>query len=236
MRILAIDTETSGLDPKTDRVLEIGIALWDTERRAVLATVDLFLTPAPIIPDRVRVLTGIDAGMVDEFGFPARDVLETVAQFTDRHRVEWLLAHNADFDRGFLAAEVEKTGATAAWVSRLPWIDTLTDLPFRDDIESRQLTALCAEHGFINPWRHRAVFDALSALRLFSCYDVEVVLERARSPRVELQALVSFDDNRLAKDRRYQWRPNTKQWVKTVKECDVLREQGEAPFKTRRIA
>lgn len=44
---------------------------------------------------------------------------------------------------------------------------------------------------------------------------------------------MTFDTNKLAKERGYHWRPETKQWVKPIKANELEKEQSEAKFKVR---
>ena len=49
---------------------------------------------------------------------------------------------------------------------------------------------------------------------------------------VDLQALVSYHDKDLAKDRGYHWVPESKQWIISLKASDAQVEIAECGFKT----
>ena len=84
-------------------------------------------------------------------------------------------------------------------------------------ITTRKLTHLAAEHGFLNPFPHRAVSDVLTMLKVLSHYDIAPVLESARQPSFTVKACVSYDDREKAKARGYRWDAARKIWTKIVK-------------------
>jgi len=245
LRILAFDTETTGLDPQKDRITEFGWALWQTESASPLVVGGGLVRRGgpsePTVSAEITKLTGITEEMREEFGAFLPDRLSEMADVIERHRPERIAAHNAEFDRSFLMAEIERVVSFSrkGLFAGLRWIDTKTDLPVADDSTSSRLNHLAADHGFINPFRHRAAFDALTACLLIQRYPLEEVLRRADSPTVTVQAVVTFEENQKAKDLRFSWEPSTKRWVKKVKECDAdaLRKKAEAiGAKLRRVA
>ena len=236
MRVVAIDLETSGLDPEKDFITEIGWALWDTNRAAPLKTgggLTLAMVDEPPLDPKIISLTGITDEDRSTLGRSLPSLLEEVADVIKWGFAERFVAHNAPFDRSFLER------AAVSWpfpdVARLPWIDTRTDLPLTEEATSSRLQHLLADHGIIQPFRHRALFDALGCCLLLQRYPIEEVIRRADAPSVTLQALVSFDEKELAKARRYRWDGATKTWTKTLKDFEVAAEESDAPFKTRRI-
>jgi DNA polymerase-3 subunit epsilon len=234
MKVLAFDTETTGLDPAKDRIIEMGWALWDTERAAPLLIRSFLVDHGGLtIPPEITRLTGITEEDLATFGSPVKEVLDSLGWAWETFGVDRWLAHNAPFDRAFLEALLGSSEAEhihRECLSGHKWIDTLTDLPTPEHAVGGSLLAMSAEHGFINPFRHRAVFDALSAALLLQRYPLDEVLKRSDSPAVTVHAIVSFDDNQKAKDLRFRWEPSTKRWLKTLKECDLaaLMEKAQA--------
>ncbi len=238
MRLLGIDTETTGLDPAKDRVLEIGVALWDTDLKAPLVVGSSYVrnTAIEASPENIAI-HGITDMMREEFGVPMPSILTRVNALLEG--VERVVAHNAPFDRAFLEAEEARCiGFADSRLMRAKWLDTAEDIPFAKEPGSRKLTHLAAEHGFLNPFSHRAVFDALTSLRLLSCYPIADVIAYADAPSCVVRAEVSFDDKDLAKARHYQWErvghhgpaAYPKQWVKRIKTHQLGAEKTSAPF------
>lgn len=246
MRLLALDLETTGTETSSCRITEIGAALYCSERRSVLSTLSLMIdVPSSVpYPENVQKLTGITSADLTEFGEDLPNALLQLGNLCSVHRVERLVGHNSrGFDAEVLRAEIARLVAPPPEIlllTKLPWIDTLEDLPLPDETTSRRLGHLAADHGLPpSPWAHRALFDALQSLRLLECYPLDEVIRRADSPTVTVQAVVTFEENQKAKDLRFSWEPSTKRWVKKVKECDAdaLRKKAEAiGAKLRRVA
>jgi DNA polymerase-3 subunit epsilon len=93
---------------------------------------------------------------------------------------------------------------------------------------TRKLVHLAAEHGFINPFAHRAMFDVLTMLMIFQRYDPAAALALAKEPVVTLKACVSYDDREKAKSRGYRWKD--RQWLKAVRASEVEPERKDCGF------
>lgn len=226
MRILAIDTETSGRDPKTHRVTEIGVCLFDTDAGILHIAGDIIRAAPkePPLSAAITRLTGITDALREEFGREPVDVLEETGRLAGK--ADYLAAHNAEFDRSFVRAEVLRLvlAENANRLAQMPWIDTLTDLPLDYEPESFSLKALLADHRIINPVGHRAAFDAVMVALLIGEYPIEKIIERAKSPTLLLKANTTFDTNALARARKFSWDAEKKRWWKKVKECDLQKE------------
>lgn len=242
MRILAFDTETTGLDPQKDRITEFGWALWQTESASPLVVGGGLVRRGgpsePVVSAEITKLTGITEEMREEFGAFLPDRLSEMANVIERHRPERIAAHNAEFDRSFLMAELERVVSfpRKGLFAGLRWIDTKTDLPVGDDSTSSRLNHLAADHGFVNPFRHRAAFDALTACLLLQKYPLDEVLRRADSPTVTVYAhQLPFERRTEASKLRFRWSPEThgKVWFKEVKECDLDRLRAVVTFDIR---
>ena len=94
---------------------------------------------------------------------------------------------------------------------------TCTDPPYPPRMKHRSLIYLAAEHGFLNPFSHRAVTDVLSMLKVLSHYDIEQILTQAQSPTLEVTALVSYEERNRAKEAGFRWNGEQKKWQKRIK-------------------
>lgn len=94
--IVALDIETTGLDPQRDAIIEIGAVRF--EGRRVEGEWHSLVNPGRPIPPFITQLTGINNEMV--MGKPTiREVLPELVRFTGDAVV---LGHNVGFDLGFL--------------------------------------------------------------------------------------------------------------------------------------
>jgi Rad3-related DNA helicase/DNA polymerase III epsilon subunit-like protein len=155
---VAFDLETTGLSPKTDRVLEIGAVRFDSAMRR-LGELEVIVDPGVPIPLAVQRLCGIT--QADVAGAPAP--VEGVAQLADFCAGAELIAHGAGFDVTFCAGL-----APEAFGGR-PVLDTLEFarilLP---TAPSHSLPLLSAAIGIEHLRPHRALSDASATHLLFA--------------------------------------------------------------------
>lgn len=226
MILLGLDFETTGLDPKTDRIIEVGAVLWDTERQTPLKMISEVINPGVELSSEITIITGLSTEDLKEYGHP-----KPFSVFMDLYRLltqcDFAIAHNAPFDKSFLDAEFDRQGI----VYEAQWLDSITDLPLEAYKGSRSLTYLAADHGFLNPFSHRAVFDVLTMLKVVSQYPIDMIIERSQSPTMLVQAEVSYWDRELAKKHGFKWNPEAKKWEKRLKVIDAEKESSMWEFK-----
>lgn len=97
--LVAFDTETGGVNPKVEPIIEMAFVHYDKTRRDFDAPMSYFVDPEgkPIHP-KARSLNGIDDAMLEgarKFGEIMQDVVKTFSNRTV------LVAHNRGFDSGF---------------------------------------------------------------------------------------------------------------------------------------
>ena len=173
---VAFDIECTGLRSDRDRITEIGAVLFGPDG-SELDRFNTFVDPEMPIPDEIVRLTGITDADVN--GAPKEaDALRAFLQFCgDRP----LVAHNADFDVGFLSAAAARCGVDFAPV----YLDTLvlaqTLLPHlkrhRLDVVSDYLSLPEFNH-------HRASDDALVCGRIFLKFR-DMLRERGMENRLD---------------------------------------------------
>lgn len=226
--ILGLDFETTGLDLENDRVTEVGLVLWDLATKQPVQILGFLVNTPKEITDEITKLTGITRSTLDAFGWDESLSFKTLLRAVQK--TDYVVAHNGnDFDKVLLLNWAKRESVE---VPDKLWIDTKSDLPEEAYQKSASLKYMACDHGFLYD-AHRAVSDVLAMLRILGLYDVPYVIERAKQPTIRVQALVSFDTNKLAKDRGYHWKPDSKQWIKPIKADMLEREKSEAKFQIR---
>jgi DNA polymerase-3 subunit epsilon len=156
MREIIFDTETTGLDPRLDRIIEIGcLELVDHFPTGRTFHVYINAQGRPVHPDALQVHGITDAFLADKPSFP-----EIAAQLQEFFGDATLIAHNAGFDIGFINAEFERLGISP--IGRERMLDTLMLARRRHPMGPNSLDALCRRYSIDNAHRtkHGALLDA----------------------------------------------------------------------------
>ncbi len=156
MREIIFDTETTGLDSRVERVIEIG-AVEMVNRFPTGRTFHVYINPdgRDIHPD-AQAVHGISmADLADKPKFSG--IAQEFADFIDG---AILIAHNANFDMGFINAEFARLGRPAVDPGFV--IDTLAIAKRKHPMGPNSLDALCKRYGIDNSHRtrHGALLDA----------------------------------------------------------------------------
>lgn len=157
LREIVLDTETTGLDPtKGDRLIEIGcIELYN--RIPTGREFHQYINPDRDVPPEAEAVHGLSTQFLKDkprFQDVADAFLEFIAGDT-------LVIHNAQFDVGFLSAELVRLGRSPIAMSRV--IDTLALARRKHPAGPNSLDALCKRYGVDNSKRtkHGALMDSL---------------------------------------------------------------------------
>jgi DNA polymerase-3 subunit epsilon len=155
MREIVLDTETTGLDPLAGhRVVEVGcIELMNMV--ATGRTFHAYFNPEMVMPTGAQDVHGLS----DEFLADKPLFAERVEEFLEFVGDAQLVIHNAQFDIGFLNAELERCGK-----ARLVnvYVDTVSVARKKFPGQRASLDALCERFGIDNSSRtkHGALLDS----------------------------------------------------------------------------
>lgn len=155
---IALDLETTGLSPSTERILEIGaVKVIDGQ---IVKTYETLVNPGRKIEKRIEDLTGI----TDEMAAGGIDTKRAIMGLLEFCEDLPLLGHNILFDYSFVKQNAinldlpfEKEGIDTLKIARVLF----------PEMEHRSLQALCSYYGICPKKAHRAVSDALSAMKLY---------------------------------------------------------------------
>lgn len=159
MRQVVLDTETTGLEVgKGHRIIEIGCVEL-AERRPTGRTFHRYLNPERRIDDGALAVHGID----NEFLADKPRFAEIAAEFLEFIAGAELIIHNAEFDVGFLDAELALADAMLGRVAQhASVLDTLALAREKYPGQKNNLDALCKRLEVDNRGRdvHGALLDA----------------------------------------------------------------------------
>lgn len=159
--LVVIDTETTGVVPGVDAVVQIGLAKFPVDRELVPYVLTSFIKTGRPIPPEATAIHGVTQEMTEW--------APTIQEFFARDEVRELvreaqpLAFNAPFDRAFMPA--------GAFDRDWPWFDTLTLVRLVDRYakgkDRHRLEVACERHGVKLEKAHDAGADAKAAGELF---------------------------------------------------------------------
>ncbi|KJF26020.1 DNA polymerase III PolC [Clostridium aceticum] len=155
---IVFDIETTGLSNKNDRITEIGAV--KIKNKQIVDRFSTLVNPQATIPQKIIELTGITNEMVQE----APSIEEVLPSFLNFVGGSCLVAHNADFDMGFIRVNAKKLGCDLS----SPVVDTLKlSRVLLTQLKRHKLNVVAKELGIPLENHHRAVEDAEATAKVF---------------------------------------------------------------------
>ncbi len=213
---IIIDIETTGLDPQRDKIIEIGMIrfAWSGgEMPTILQTYSALEDPGFPISEEIRRLTGLNnevlLGQSINWGL-VRELLEESSL---------IIAHNAEFDLGFLLRKPELRGLDLHYACSLRHVDWNSK-----GFKSLALNYLAADHGFVNPFAHRALFDCATTFKLVAPHLAELLSRSFEKEFLVYAWQAPFAKKDELRLRGYRWNGEKRVWVKKIFESGKEQE------------
>lgn len=218
MNLALVDVETNGLYAATSHVLEIGVVLWSVTHGVVIAAwSDLVQHDSNDAESTNRIPV---PALAD--GTPFDVALARLRHFVGRADI--IVAHNAEFDESFLPGLDRQ------------WLCSEYDFAWPCAPAGQSLINLALAHGVAVTHAHRALTDVLLLSRLFERvremgHDIPAMIAHASRPKAKFQAMVSYADKDLAKERGFRWDPSARRWTRRM----AIEDAEKLPFSTKII-
>jgi DNA polymerase-3 subunit epsilon len=202
LEIVSIDTETTGRNAATDRIVEVAAVVW--QRGEVTARHSWLVNPGCPIPAEVTAVHGIDDAAVKDspsFGDVAKDLASVLLG-----RVP--LAYNAEFDQRFIAEEfarnsVELVNTPPALRRGVEWLDPLVWARELQKYEkSKALGEVCSRLGVTLTNAHRTTNDAEAAMQVLARFAEDPRVPKTYGAFVQEQRRLA----RIQEEERARWR------------------------------
>jgi DNA polymerase-3 subunit epsilon len=214
---LIVDVETTGLNSSVHQIIEIGIIefMLNSESGAAITRMYGALSdPGQPLSQEIERLTGIKTAHL------ANQKIDWQMVASMMQRAKIVIAHNADFDRSFLSQVAELQKIEAHWGCSIRHIDWKAK-----GSGSQALNYLAADHGFINPFPHRALFDCATTFRLIAPH-LEELIENSHQKTFRVDAVNSpFEKKDTLKENGYRWDAARKIWYKIIFERQLATER-----------
>lgn len=186
-----VDIETTGTDPKTDRIIQFGCVL--IEEGKIVTHFSTDINPDQNIPTQIQTLTGITNQRIKKAPY-FEDVAQTIANLLAD---TVFVAHNIHFDYPFLSNELQRCGLAPLTI---PGIDTVelaqvfmpTSLSFR-------LKDLAQELHLTHENPHQADSDADVTAQLLLHLEKKII----ELPIITLEKIIATADQMAFQTKEY---------------------------------
>lgn len=155
-RFIALDFETTGIDSKNDRIVEIGAVLY--ENGQITNTFDKLVNPNMLISPEASAVSKITNDMIAASPSEEEIYPEFIKFLDDAVTGEvYICAHNARFEMGFITEAFKRLG----YDGNFKFIDTLyVSKILVKDLENYKQDTVAKHFNIVNRQAHRACTDA----------------------------------------------------------------------------
>jgi DNA polymerase-3 subunit epsilon len=222
---VVVDTETTGINPDKDAIIELGMVLFEFDPETgiaynVLDSFDQLEAPGFPIPPEATAVHGI----TDEMVAGKRIDEASVKQFLEG--VSLVIAHNSKFDRAFMEKRLPI-------FKKLPWGCSFAQVDWGEEgVGSAKLEYIAYQFGFFYD-AHRADVDCFALLEVLQQklpksgdLVLKSILNSLGQKSYTIYAIGSpFDTKDTLKARAYRWDGDKKCWHITVTGDESLKAE-----------
>jgi len=166
---VVFDIETTGLSRETESITEIGaVKLQDGK---IVDRFSTFVNPEKPISDEITKLTGI----TDEMVADAPVIQDILPEFLDFCKDAVMVAHNANFDMGFIRVNAERKCGIEVKNTVLDTLELSRSL--LPELSKHKLNLVCDHLGVSLEGHHRAVNDAEATAEVFQKF-IDMLVEK----------------------------------------------------------
>lgn len=181
-----LDLETTGFSPVTEKITEIGIM--KIQGGKVVDEFNCFVNPQKPIPARVVEVTNITDDMVSD----AETIDKVFPKMLDFIEGSVLVAHNAEFDIGFLKHNAKELG----YAFDFTYLDTLSLAhELFPDYKTYKLGRIAKNLGIKVDVAHRALDDVETTVKVFNVM-LEMLVKRGAESLDDIDKYASDEQSR----------------------------------------
>jgi DNA polymerase-3 subunit epsilon len=225
VRVLVLDTETTGLDHSQDKIIELAMLQVNVDLATGLPVGEVVVydeleDPGVPISKEIEAITGITSAMVAGHRLDE----DRIARLLEG--VDLVIAHNAAFDRPFCEARIPA-------FAQLPWGCSFADIDWKKEGQSSaKLEYLALDKGWFYD-AHRAEVDCHALLAVLGqplpisqTTGLAKIWSASLGPSYRLQATnAPFEAKDLLKARAYRWNAEQRVWqIRLANEDDLAAE------------
>ena len=258
MDIILIDFETTSLDTKQARIIEIGAMRVDAKFSEPLASFSALVhdDSYPALTAEITQVTKITQDLLESEGHQPKAAFLNLAELITKD-VAYAVAYNTQFDLSVFKEEMRRNGLAQqpqmSWLLSVPWLCALNDIETNYAFKSKRLMHVALEYGVaVDPKiLHRAIADVelMRQMLVASTTTPEKMLAFQLEPWIYVAAKLEKPwvdggkSTEFAKTKGYSWerargdnseRTFPKQWIKRIKQKS-FDDELTLPFQVERI-
>ncbi|MCI5052518.1 MAG: DUF3820 family protein [Simkaniaceae bacterium] len=157
---VCLDCETTGLDPKTDRIIEVACKLFTFEK--VTEEYETLVDPQLPIPEESQAIHHISDDMV--IGQPT--IKEVLPDFLKRIKGRIIVGHGIEYDMKIIAEEAKRHSIPCTILDQ-PFLDTLRLARLYGECRVNSLEKLREHFNIPEEIAHRAMSDVTVNIEVF---------------------------------------------------------------------
>ena len=206
--LLILDTETTGIDPKKGKLIEVAGIFFNVPSKSIIQQVSTLLYAEENAAQHINNITVESLHAVNQDLFRlTNDILSVMMAKCDA-----VIAHNANFDRRWIEYHSEQKLIS----QQKKWLCSKEDIQWSPS-RSLKLVDIAEAMGVPVVSAHRALSDCqMLAACLAKLPDLQVQLESGSNRKLYV-ANVSYEDKDLPKKAGFYWDAERKKWFKKMR-------------------
>jgi DNA polymerase III subunit epsilon len=180
---ICLDCETTGLEPKSDRLIEVAVAKFTFQQ--VLDSYETLINPQIPIPENTTAIHHITDAMVQDKP-PVTDILPSVLELIGNHTI---IGHGIQFDIQFLIEECKRSNIPCH-LNKNRFLDTLRMARLYGQSPVNSLERLRIHFNIAEEGAHRAMNDVIVNIEVFKYLAANFKTEREIHNRLEKPILL----------------------------------------------
>lgn len=175
VEIICFDTETTGLSPKNNQIIEIGAMrcrVRDDNLLDVMDELHTYINPGFLLPPKIVELTGITDELLSKYPFEEESFEAIHRFFGDGPLI--VCGHNVKFDVGFLEALYSRNGSELRECVAIDTLEMARDIFCNGEVMNHKLGTLAEYCGIADGVQfHSAIEDVRVTQKLFQLLTIE---------------------------------------------------------------
>lgn len=184
-----LDLETTGFSATNDRITEVGIM--KVKNKQVIDKFSCFVNPERHIPERVTAVTNINDDMVKD-AETIETIFPKILKFLGDEKETVIVAHNANFDLGFLKQNAKRLGYNFEY----SYLDTLSlSKDLFPDYKKYKLGKIAENLGIKVEVAHRALDDVNTTVKVFNVM-IDMLKEKGAKKIEDIDLLAADEETK----------------------------------------